>query len=181
MDPTGVSSEVELDDNKLILLAILYLYTRPMDRSKKSGIFIKEYALFAIIHYLILKKVLDYDYASRLKLWKGGSYAFVNISQEAIADLDYLINCSLVNKIRFSTRDHIYTIGYGITKMAIKMLDEKYRDIVEKVRAHLFVNGVLKKLVVEDDDAYLVYGENKEPIGCLRTEDVSYISDPDFM
>ena len=181
MEPSEVDSEIELDDNKLILLAILYLYTQPIESSKKKSVFIKEYALFAIIHYLILKKVLDYDYASKLKLWKGGSYAFVNISQEAIADIDYLINYSLVQKIRFSTKDHIYTIGYGITNTAVKILDEKYRDVLEKVRAYLSVGGKLKKLVVEDDDAYLVHEDKKEPVGCLKTEDVSYISDPDFI
>jgi len=170
----------ELDENKLRLLSILYLYTKPASNINDVDRYIKEYALLSIVYYLIVKGMLDYDYSSRLVLWHGG-YVFMNISQEAIADLEYLIQHGYVQKIKFSTSSHLYVVGYRITQEGIEFLENNHKDQIEVIRKELSCpNGELKKIVIEDEDAFFVCeeGPEPEPTGCRREEDVSYESEP---
>jgi len=170
----------ELDANKIRLLAILSLYTKPAGVEDDYDHYIKDYALLSIIYDLIIKGILDYDYSSRLVLWKG-AYVFMNISQEAVSDLEFLVNKGFVQRIKFSTEGHLYVIGYSITEKGLKLLDE-HKDHLDIVRNSLKCEcGGVMSIIVEDDDAYYVCCNRKIPIGCLSTEDISYETEPVFV
>jgi len=169
-----------LDDNKLKLLALLALYTKPAGKDDEYDHYIKDYALFSIVYDLITRGILDYDYSSRLILWKG-AYVFMNISQEAISDLEFLVSKGLIQKIKFSTRGHLYVIGYRITDKGLEIVNG-YEKHFNEVRDALTCEcGRLMSITIEDDDAYYICCGKKKPTGCLTTEDVSYETEPIFV
>ncbi len=168
------------DANKLRLLSLLALYTKPAGVENKYDHYIKEYALLSIIYDLIIRGILDYDYSARLVLWKG-AYLFMNISQEALADLELLVEKGYVKRIKFSTKGYLYVVGYSITERGLEIV-KKYPEHMEAVKNALKCEcGGIMSIIIEDDDAYYVCCDKKIRIGCLLTEDVSYETQPIFV
>ena len=172
----GVFMPSVLDDNKLKLLALLSLHTKPAGDDEYDH-YIKNYVLLCIIYDLIIRGVLDYDYSSRLILWRG-AYVFMNVSQEALVDLDFLVEKGLLKKIKFSTQGHLYVVGYRVTETGREVI-RGYPEKLEEVRKALACEcGEIMSIAIEEDGAYYVCCGEKKKIGCLSTEDVGYEAEP---
>jgi len=168
-----------LSENNIKLLALLSLLTRPAKDSGDKEIWLKDVALFSLVYRGIISNIFDYDYSSRLVIWKG-FYRFMNISQECLSDLDFLIKKGLVEKLRIATKTHWFIIAYRITEKGIKLL-ENYPTVVQEMQEFLKCkkHGEIMKLELENNAPYLRCSRGcKEEITVLETEDVSYNSEP---
>ena len=167
--------ELRLNENQIKLLSLLWIYTT--ENESEEDIFIKDYALHALIYYLSEKGFFNYNFSGQLVFWRS-SWAFINISQRALLDLEYLINLGLIVKIRFSTMTFQYVTAYALSETGKKYLKIYGKHLVEKLRKMLYCEKKKQIYDVEirEDDAYLICGDDEIPMGVKRTKDVSYNS-----
>ncbi len=155
---------MKLSENQKRILYLINLYTK---NDKTS--WIREETLFGLIYYFVKNNVFDepYDYAPSPYLWNG-EIKYINISHEALFDLDFLLENELCYEILLSTKNLNYFIrGYRIGNIKLDKSYEKYK----KDFSVLFEGDKLKEITLY---------ENGIKIGNDIVVDITEINDIKF-
>ncbi|XRP97049.1 hypothetical protein ACO3UB_00600 [Methanocaldococcus sp. 16A] len=110
---------------------------------------IKQTVLYALIYYFIKLDVFkEYDYAPTPFMWED-NIKFINISYDAINDLNYLLDNNYLNEILLSVRGlNEFIIGYSIGKKIDYNFSQKDKEIIDNT---LLENGYLKEIQITED------------------------------
>lgn len=174
-------SEKELAEkmggDALRLLKLISIYTGVEERRE---LWIKDYALHVLIFHGIINKVFEtYDYAPYIMLWHGRMRA-VNISQEALADINEMRKLGLVKKLRLATSKYRFVTAYIVSERGLRVLEHTPREVVKPVVELFTENGQPAEVVLkENGQPYLRYPSGREvEVPILKIKDVEYSSEP---
>jgi hypothetical protein len=132
---------MKLSENQKRILYLINLYTQNNQNS-----WIREETLLGLIYYFVKSGVFDepYDYAPSPYLWNG-EIKYINISHEALFDLDFLLENELCYEILLSAKNLNYFIkGYKIGNFKLDNTFDKYKDEF----SILFDNDKLKEVTL---------------------------------
>jgi hypothetical protein len=132
---------MKLSENQKRILYLINLYTQNNQNS-----WIREETLLGLIYYFVKRGVFDepYDYAPSPYLWNG-EIKYINISHEALFDLDFLLENELCYEILLSAKNLNYFIkGYRIGNFKLDNTFDKYKDEF----SILFDNDKLKEVTL---------------------------------
>ena len=155
---------MKLSENQKRILYLINLYTQNDENS-----WIREETLLGLIYYFVKNGVFDepYDYAPSPYLWNG-EIKYINISHEALFDLDFLLENELCYEILLSAKNLNYFIrGYRIGSFRLDKSFDKYKEEF----SILFDNGKLKEVTLY---------ENGIKIGKDITVDITKLNDINF-
>lgn len=189
----GTLEEFTEDHEKILYLILKYSHTA-RDKTEKDK-WIRELPLLALIHYGILKKALDFDYApASVELEIGRK--FFNISQEGLDIIEDLREFGFIDCLKLSSTSHLFVAGYKINHEGLKIVHGlhgklKVSDDVKKQIDKLILcpncESIIEvdvKIIPETKDVAvdmvcsIPSCEFREPIGMEQLEDVSYVSEP---
>ncbi|MEO2116936.1 MAG: hypothetical protein ABGW92_00810 [Methanocaldococcus sp.] len=116
-----------MDENKQKLHYMINLLTNGDKRR-----WVRQTVLFALIYYFIKLKVFKgYDYAPTPFMWED-EIKFINISYEAINDLNYLLDSGYLNEILLSVRGlNDFIVGYNIGKKIDYNFNKEDREMID--------------------------------------------------
>ncbi|AEF97121.1 hypothetical protein [Methanotorris igneus] len=132
-----------LTNNQKRLHYLIYLYTH-----NNRDSWIRQEVLFALIYFFIKNGVFDepYDYSPSPYMWDDKPI-YINISYEAMNDLDYLLDNEYIYEILLSTRGlNIPVKGYRIAKLV--EYDFPNKEEIDKV---LIEDGKVKPVELTDN------------------------------
>ena len=135
---------MKLTENQKRILYLIHLFTK-----NKETLWIREETLLGLIYYFVKKNVFDepYDYAPSPYLWNG-EIKYINISHEALFDLDRLLENEICYEILLSAKNLNYFIrGYRIGNIKLDYTYEKYN----KEFSDLFDGNKLKKITLYEN------------------------------
>ncbi|XRO77529.1 hypothetical protein ACO3VM_03095 [Methanocaldococcus sp. 10A] len=159
-----------MNENRQKLHYIINLLTNG-DRKK----WIKQTVLYALIYYFIKLGVFkEYDYAPTPFMWED-KIKFINISYDAINDLNYLLDNNYLNEILLSVRGlNEFIIGYSIGKKIDYNFSQKDKEIIDNT---LLEDGHLKDIQITED-GILIKSKKEENIEIKITniDKISYKS-----
>ncbi len=115
---------MELSENQKRILYLISLYTQ-----NDENCWIREETLLGLIYYFVKNNTFDepYDYAPSPYIWNG-EIKYINISHEALFDLDLLLENELCYEILLSAKNLNYFIrGYRIGNIKLDESYEKYK------------------------------------------------------
>ncbi len=168
---------IELSPDGKRLLKLIGLYTGSMGNVER---WIKNYALWVLVYYGIVKGVFEkYDYTPIITLWYG-YLRVVNVSMEAEADLMKLRSLGLVNKLRLATSKYRFITAYMITEKGRRFLEEQPREELEIVDKVFAENGKPAEIIFRENGVpELVFPSGRrEEVSILEAEDVTYEATP---
>jgi len=182
---------VELTEDQLKLLMVLYLTTEPPHRSQDGSKIVekwaKEFYILAVAYEGAVEGIFSYDYAPNVRL-VGGVYRFVNVSQECIQDLRYLASRGLIEILSLATERHLFIRAYRIAEEGKALVQKAIEDdeglrLLEEVRKLVCCkHGYVMDAYLDEEEGKIVLkcgeGCHKEIKGLFETEDVSYTSRP---
>ena len=157
-----------MNENQQKLHYIINLLTNG-DKKK----WIKQTVLFALIYYFIKLGIFKgYDYAPTPFMWED-EIKFINISYEAINDLNYLLDNNYLNEILLSVRGlNEFIVGYSIGKTVDYNFNQKDKEIIDNT---LLENGHLKEIQITKNGIIIKSKEDIE-IRITNIDKISYKS-----
>jgi hypothetical protein len=160
---------VAMNENQQKLHYIINLLTNG-DRKK----WIKQTVLFALIYYFIKLGIFKgYDYAPTPFMWED-EIKFINISYEAINDLNYLLDNNYLNEILLSVRGlNEFIVGYSIGKKVDYNFNQKDKEIIDNT---LLENGHLKEIQITKNGIIIKSKEEDIEIKITNIDKISYKS-----
>ena len=158
-----------MNENQQKLHYIINLLTNG-DRKK----WIKQTVLFALIYYFIKLGIFkDYDYAPTPFMWED-EIKFINISYEAINDLNYLLDNNYLNEILLSVRGlNEFIVGYSIGKKVDYNFNQKDKEIIDNT---LLENGHLKEIQITKNGIIIKSKKEDIEIKITNIDKISYKS-----
>ncbi len=182
-------------DQEFLLYTIDYLTKWMVSNEHVSSnignrVWIKELPLWAIIYYQITHGSYEtFDYAPTSIQFFGRSSFTINLSYEAVDDIEDLRESDILEKIRLSTSQHGFVTAYRITEIGNAYLKNIPQDVINEVSKLFFCECCQKQL-----HFYMNMGDNPSVLldcpDCdvsdvyldfLKSEDVSYKSKPYFL
>ncbi|XRO75063.1 hypothetical protein ACO3TA_06700 [Methanocaldococcus sp. 28A] len=135
---------------------------------------IKQTVLYALIYYFIKLDVFkEYDYAPTPFMWED-KIKFINISYDAINDLNYLLDNNYLNEILLSVRGlNEFIIGYSIGKEIDYNFSQKDKEIIDNT---LLEDGHLKEIQITEDGIIIKSKKEDIKIKITNIDKISYKS-----
>ena len=157
-----------MNENQQKLHYIINLLTNG-DRKK----WVKQTVLFALIYYFIKLGIFKgYDYAPTPFMWED-EIKFINISYEAINDLNYLLDNGYLNEILLSVRGlNEFIVGYSIGKKVDYNFNQNDKKIIDNT---LLENGHLKEIQITKNGIIIKSKEDIE-IKITNIDKINYKS-----
>jgi len=158
-----------MDENKQKIHYIINLLT---NGDKKR--WVKQTVLFALIYYFIKLGVLKgYDYAPTPFMWED-EIKFINISYDAINDLNFLLDNNYLNEILLSVKGlNEFIVGYSVGKKIDYNFNQKDKEIIDKT---LLENGKLKEIQITEDGIIIKSKREDVEIKITNIDKISYKS-----
>ncbi len=131
-----------MDENKEKLHFIIYTLTKG-NKNK----WVRREVILALIYYFSQQNILNYFCTPTPSIWKD-KIKFINISYEAITDLNYLLDNEYIAEILLSVRGlSIFIVGYSIKKYIDYSFPEeeqrKIREVIEDKEIIITDNGII--------------------------------------
>lgn len=187
----------ELTDDQQRLIYVIEQISKMRDEKLsflnhklRDRLWVKELSILVLAYYLTIKGVFEtYDYAPTSSQLFGRVSYTLNLSYEAIDDIEDLRELNILEKIRLSTAKHGFVTAYRLTEKGAEVLKELPAKIKNDVDSYLhcehcgkllsFTCQMATKLALRLD----CHNCNKThiDISFVRTEDVSYVSEPYFL
>ncbi|ACV24368.1 hypothetical protein [Methanocaldococcus fervens] len=135
---------------------------------------VKQTVLFALIYYFIKLGIFrGYDYAPTPFMWED-KIKFINISYDAINDLNFLLDNNYLNEILLSVKGlNEFIVGYSIRKKIDYNFNPKDKEIIDNT---LFENGNLKEIQITEDGAIIKSKKEDIEIKITNIDKISYKS-----
>ena len=125
--------DAALTPNQLRLLYLLSRYSHPAAGPGQQEQWVARVPLLVLVYECICARVLSYDYAPA-SVPVEGRRVFMNISQEALGDLDTLLEARLLAALRVPTREHDVTTCYQVSLAGLDVLGAGTLDAASRVR-----------------------------------------------
>ncbi|AIJ04955.1 hypothetical protein JH146_0104 [Methanocaldococcus bathoardescens] len=151
---------------------IHYIVNLLTDGNKKK--WVKQTVLFALIyHFIKLGIFREYDYAPTPFMWED-EIKFINISYDAINDLNFLLDNNYLNEILLSVKGlNEFIVGYSVGKKIDYNFNPKDKEIIDKT---LLENGKLKDIYVTKNGIIIKSKNEKLEIKITKIDKISYKS-----
>ncbi|ADC69407.1 conserved hypothetical protein [Methanocaldococcus sp. FS406-22] len=140
---------------------------------------VKQTVLFALIYYFIKLNVFrGYDYAPTPFMWED-EIKFINISYEAINDLNFLLDNNYLNEILLSVRGlNEFIVGYSIGRKIDYNFSQKDKEIIDNT---LLEDEKLKEIQITKN-GIIIKSKNEEiKINITKIDKISYKSKSHIM
>jgi hypothetical protein len=163
-----------LSENQQKIHYIINLLT---NGNKKK--WVKQTVLFALIYYFIKLNVFrGYDYAPTPFMWED-EIKFINISYEAINDLNFLLDNNYLNEILLSVRGlNEFIVGYSIGRKIDYNFSQKDKEIIDNT---LLEDEKLKEIQITKN-GIIIKSKNEEiKINITKIDKISYKSKSHIM
>jgi len=163
-----------MNENQQKLHYIINLLT---NGNKKK--WVKQTVLFALIYYFIKLNVFrGYDYAPTPFMWED-EIKFINISYEAINDLNFLLDNNYLNEILLSVRGlNEFIVGYSISRKIDYNFSQKDKEIIDNT---LLEDEKLKEIQITKN-GIIIKSKNEEiKINITKIDKISYKSKSHIM
>ncbi|MHA1896793.1 MAG: hypothetical protein ACTSU2_05280 [Promethearchaeota archaeon] len=179
--------DVDLTDNHLKLLYLISKYTYSAKDIFEKDIWIKEFPLLTLIFEGILNSTFDYDYAP-MSIELHGRRRILNISQDAIDDLEDLREMKLIECLKLSHSNFRLTSAYKIRDLALGIeVPEEFKKQINELTSCPKCGHLLETELDPTGNENLIYIVCKNPECMFRTiseiteiEEVSYSTEPYF-
>jgi hypothetical protein len=135
---------------------------------------VKQQVLFALIyHFIKLNVFKEYDYAPTPFIWED-EIKFINISYEAVNDLNELLDNNYLHEILLSVRGlNDFIVGYSIGRSISYNFDEEDKLVIDKT---LLEDGKLKKIEIVKDGIVIKSGDGELKIEITKIDKIPYKS-----
>jgi hypothetical protein len=160
---------VAMNENQQKLHYIINLLTNG-DRKK----WVKQTVLFALIYYFIKLGIFkDYDYAPTPFIWDD-KIKFINISYDAINDLNYLLDNNYLNEILLSVRGlNEFIVGYSIGKKINYTFNQNDKKVIDNT---LLENGDIKEIQITENGIIIKSEKEDIDIKITKIDKINYKS-----
>ncbi len=153
---------------------IHYIINLLTNGDKRKGL--RQIVLFALIYYFIKLKVFkDYDYSPTPFMWED-KIKFINISYEALKDINFLLDTGYLNEILMSVIGvNEFIVGYSIGKKIEYKFNIEDKKVID--RSLLEENGKIKNIEITDNGIIIKSkdGDNVE-INITQIDKIKYKS-----
>ncbi|CAB3289331.1 conserved protein of unknown function [Methanocaldococcus lauensis] len=127
---------------------IHYIVNLLTNGDRKKGL--RQIVLLTLIYYFIKLNVFkDYDYAPTPFIWND-KIKFINISYEALKDINFLLDNGYLNEILLSVIGvNDFVVGYSIGKKIEYKFNVEDKEVID--RALLEDDGKIKDIEITDN------------------------------
>jgi len=172
-------SETGLTQNQNRLLYLVSLYTHAAQNADEQEEWVRQPALLVLAYEAIVAQVLDYDYAPASQLVEN-CRKYINISQEAKSDIDFLREEELLNGLKLSSNTYQPVTCYQVSEKGSLVLKKVSKSDREAVHEFVYAPKTRDLLRVEwnieEREYWLVSDTFSKKSTVTECEDVSYVS-----